>query len=99
MIKLWEILVPHKFNDGTVIGITHHREWDRKVIELANGLTLLKKMRGKWTNIEDIMIPVRIACTEHVMRQIMRFSLNHYKQEAIMVYKISNEVLFEYAHE
>jgi hypothetical protein len=96
MIKLWEILVPHKFNDGTVISIDHHREWDKRVIQLAGGLTLFKRIKGNWKNTGEIMIPVRVACVREIMKEIMKFTCEHYQQDSVMAYQVSEEVLFEF---
>lgn len=39
------------------------------------------------------MIPVRIACNEEQIRDIISFTLKHYKQIAVMAYKLSDKVL------
>lgn len=46
------------------------------------------------------MIPVRIACTEKQIAKIAKFSIKHYKQLAIIVYRISDKVtIFENKNE
>lgn len=57
---------------------------------------------GKWENpdgevFKDRMIPVRIACTDEQMNEIIRRTLNHYDdQEAVFAYVISEEVKVVY---
>lgn len=99
-MDLWEILVPTKFQDnGNPVRTKHHKEWDRYVISISGGLTILKPARGSWVSsdknlYEDRVIPVRIACTENQILKIMEFTKRHYRQLSVMAYKISNEVLF-----
>lgn len=42
-LKLFEILVPTKFNSGRPVRTKHHKEWDKFVHKLAGGLTLLNQ--------------------------------------------------------
>jgi len=100
-LTMWEILVPSASNDGVEYPIEYHQEWDRKVIKIAGGLTILKSQKGAWmsNNIQNIvrdkMIAVRIACTKVQIEGIMGVTASHYNQEAVMAYKISNCVLIE----
>lgn len=96
-IAFWEILVPCQRNNGKPIHLRHHRVWDAKVKEITNGMTLLKPVVGQWVNgqnreFKERMIPVRIAGTEKQIDQIIKITLHHYDQEAVMVYKISDHV-------
>lgn len=72
--------------------------WDLRVNKITGGLTILKPTQGKWIHegltYEDRCIPVRIACTSNQLKLILKFTLKHYKQLAIMAYKISEEVIF-----
>jgi len=99
-MELWEILVP------TLMGKTnkpvrtkHHKQWDKYVRKLSNGLTILHPVKGQWVELEsnelfeERMIPVRIACSEQDMNKIIQFTLTHYKQLAVMAYQLSNKVL------
>lgn len=97
-IELWEILVP------TIIGTRpvrtkHHKMWDNFVKKVSGGLTILKPAKGIWiepetkTVYDERVIPVRIACTKNQILQIINFTINHYKQKAVMAYKLSSEVL------
>lgn len=96
---VWEILVPRKWNDGTEITIEHHREWDKKVRDIAGGLTIMPPtIKGEWISPDgqlfiDSTIPVRIGCTKKQMEDILFFTTEHYKQEAVMAYKISDTVM------
>ncbi|MBW2969262.1 hypothetical protein KY314_04050 [Candidatus Woesearchaeota archaeon] len=98
--KLWEILVPAEWNWGCKIPIDHHRNWDDKVREIAEGLTILKTARGHWVSKRnnrfiEKMIPVRIMCTEKEINEIADFTAGHYGQQAVMFYKISDEVIIK----
>lgn len=98
-------MVPTKGNDDVPFRTRHHREWDRQVREIAGGLTIMKPAVGQWVDIEAEMgqkelhiervIPVRIACTEQQIKKIMARTASHYKQLAVMAYKISDRVLIE----
>jgi hypothetical protein len=96
--QLWEILVPRCWNSGDEIPVTHHREWDGMVRGVAGGLTILRTATGEWVNpdgtlFRERMIPVRIACSEEDIRHIIDFTISHYDQEAVMAYKVSEQVL------
>jgi hypothetical protein len=104
-MRLWEILVPCNKNEGGFYTTRHHREWDRQVERVAGGLTILRPAVGKWRSPEndlytDRMIPVRIACTNEQMDEIIQRTLQHYPdQEAIFAYVISDEVRIVYRDE
>ncbi len=63
--KLYEILVPCVSNEGKPFKTKQHREWDRRILRISEGLTILKPVKGKWsfenTNYHERMIPVRIC--------------------------------------
>ncbi len=44
------------------------------------------------TQIKDTVIPVRIMCTEKDIEKIMKFTKEHYKQEALLALKVSEHV-------
>lgn len=92
--ELWEILVPCQYNNGKPVRTRHHREWDKRVRQIAGGLTIMKPARGQWVHhgalFEERMIPVRIACDLVQISRIARITLLHYKQLAVMVYKVSD---------
>lgn len=76
------------------IRMRHHYEWDRFVRRLTGGLTVLRTGKGTWISpegelFEERMIPVRIMCDEPTINKIARFSLRHYRQKAIMFFRIS----------
>jgi len=96
-IELWEILVPCQYNDGKPVTTRHHKEWDKYVRKLAGGLTIMKPAKGVWVHeealFEERMIPVRIACSEKVVKQVMTFTLSHYRQIKVMAYRVSTYCL------
>ena len=60
-------------------------------------MTIFAPGKGQWVNdekrlIEERIIPVNIACTEKQITQIVKFTMRHYRQEAVMYYKVSDDV-------
>lgn len=100
-VRLYELMVPCARNDGTPYRTRHHREWDRQVREITGGMTIMQPARGQWKSdtgelYMERMIPVRIACTEDQMNEILKRTLNHYPdQEAIMAYIVSEKVIIK----
>lgn len=100
MLELWEILVPTIIDRGKGLRPVRtkcHREWDIRVRRITGGLTILPPAKGSWINPSnelflERMIPVRIACTSSQIDDIIRLTLNYYYQEAVMAYKISEDV-------
>lgn len=99
-IELWEILVPCIFQDNKKpIRLKHHKVWDDYVRKISKGQTILQPAKGFWLNpksnelIQERMIPVRITATEKEIRKIIDFTISHYRQEAVLAYRISNKVL------
>ena len=99
-IILWEILVPTIINDEPVT-IDHHRSWDDKIRSISSGLTILKPAKGQWESPSGKLyiertIPVRIACSEKEIDRIIDITIDHYDQEAVMAYKITDCVKIKY---
>lgn len=99
-MKLYEILVPTNRNDGRPISARFHRIWDKKVMEISGGVTILSPAKGKWSSSDDElfderMIPVRIACAEGNIEKIINFTMDYYEQLAVMAYVISDEVIIK----
>ncbi|MDP3965936.1 MAG: hypothetical protein Q8Q04_00190 [archaeon] len=95
--SLWEILVPKFSNGGRKYPILYHKEWDRKVEKISGGLTILRTAKGRWINPDkklfaEEMIPVRIYCTEKEIGKIMKLTLEHYNQEEVFCYLVSNKI-------
>jgi len=96
--SLWEILVPATDNDGKEIPIKVHQEWDGNVRLMTRGLTVMRSVKGQWTSPEgevyvDKVIPVRIAVDDwSVIDSIVDMTAEHYKQKAIMYYRLTDEV-------
>jgi len=95
--QMWEILVPAS-NKDQEFSYDHHKEWDEYVKSLAGGLTILKTAKGEWLNREgtlfkDRVIPVRIKCKEKHIKKIIKFTIKHYNQQAVLAYKVSDKVL------
>lgn len=95
-MKLYEILVPTIYGDTLKpIRKKHHWSWDHLVKKLSGGLTLLSPGKGLWVHegieYRERVIPVRIFCTEQIMKKIVNITLKHYRQKAVMYYVLSNE--------
>ncbi len=95
--ELWEVLVPAS-NKNKDFSYEHHMEWDDYVKSLSGGLTVMKTATGKWVSPEGVLykdriIPVKIKCTYAKMLEIVKFTIKHYEQEAVMAYKISDEII------
>lgn len=92
-VKLWEVLVPVADNDGVKYARAHHEEWDAGVNRITGGLTIEPVRKGKWRGNAEHMIPVRIACTREQLDRVIRMTLEHYDQEAVMARLVSDEVV------
>lgn len=99
--ELWEILVPASNNKELKFTYEHHKEWDAYVKKTTGGVTIMKTTKGEWISPTgklyiDRMIPCRIVCNEEQMSEIIDFTIEHYKQEAVLAYKISNKVILRH---
>jgi len=97
LTSIWEILIPSHFNDGSEVNLDHHNKWDEWVLDIANGLTVLKPAKGRWIDLggkryTEPMIPVRIACTEDEIIRVAKFTKDHYEQIKVMFYRIADKV-------
>lgn len=93
-MNLYEILVPTKYGDTIKpIRTRHHKEWDKVIRGLSGGLTILSPAKGQWIHedqlYEERVIPVRIMCSESVMKKVVQFTLKHYRQKAVMFFLVS----------
>lgn len=96
-IMLWEILVPTVRNDGRPIRTRFHKVWDDKIRKISGGLTVMTAAKGQWINqdnelLTERMIPVRIIANEEQINEIIKFTITYYEQQAILAYKISDDV-------
>lgn len=99
--SLWEILVPTVRNSGKPIRVRFHKVWDNKIRSISGGLTICPVTKGQWispngTLFTERMIPVRIIATEEQISDIIDYTMKYYEQEAILVYKISDQVILRY---
>jgi hypothetical protein len=98
MICLWEILVPTEKGEGKFYTTRYHRVWDEKVRAITGGLTIMTPAKGQWVSPRgkifiERMIPVRIVGTREQIDQIIDMTLEYYNQEAVLCYKLSDEVI------
>jgi hypothetical protein len=95
---MWEVYVPTMMN-GKPIKTKYHKEWDKVVREIAGGLSIAAPVKGQYLGEEDEevqeerIIPVRIACSSNEIQDILRFTLQHYNQEAVLCHKVSDEAI------
>jgi hypothetical protein len=102
--EFWEILVPASNNKDLNFTYEHHKEWDAFVKHLTGGVTIMKTAKGEWVSPDgklyiDRMIPCRIACTRYEILRIIDFTITHYNQEAVLAYKISDDVILKHRKE
>lgn len=102
MKKLWEILVPtiHP-HTGKPIRTRYHRVWDNKVRQISGGLTITEPTKGEWISpkgdiIKERMIPVRFLATDEEASEIVDYTIDYYKQEAVLAYVISAQYILRY---
>lgn len=98
---LWEILVPTVDNDGVPFRLQRdHKPWDKKVRDISGGLTIMKPAMGEWIDpatgdlYRDRTIPVRFVANREQMVKIVDMTCLHYRQLAILCYRIADEVVF-----
>lgn len=95
-MNLYQILVPCNYNDtGKPVRTRHHKNWDAYVRKITGGLTILTPGKGQWIHkgdlYEDRVIPVNIMCEEKDIKRIAEFTAKHYRQIAVMYFKLSSE--------
>lgn len=103
--SMWEILVPTvkpNTNCAKFFTTRYHRVWDSKVREITGGLTILPPSKGQWgsphgTLFIERMIPVRIIASRSEIEKVIDITLEYYLQEAVLCYKVSDEVILKYA--
>lgn len=98
---LYEILVPCQNNKGKPIRTRQHKEWDRRVRRITGGLTVMAPAKGQWVSpsgelFAERMIPVRVAADCAAIQEIADMTAKFYKQEAVMFYKVSDEVVIKH---
>jgi hypothetical protein len=99
-LKIWCILIPTlkaKEAKNPFFRKRHHKVWDNFVRDITGGLTIFATGKGQWVNdenevVEERVIPVNIACTDKQLKSIIEFTIKHYDQDALMYYKVSDEV-------
>lgn len=102
---MWEVLVPCQWNDGVPVRTRHHREWDKRVMRITGGQTIMPPAMGRWEDPDtgaiyfDRVIPVRVMCTEEQIKMIGDLVIEHYEQRAAMYFKISDAAEIMYASE
>jgi hypothetical protein len=102
-MKLYQIMVPCNYNDGKPVRTKHHKEWDKQVRKITGGLTILPPSKGQWVNdgilYSDRVIPVNIIATEKQIKKIADITMKHYRQLAVMYFKLSDEAIIVYRKE
>lgn len=98
---MWEILVPASGNKGKEFSYEHHKAWDEFVKNLTGGVTIMKIAKGQWISPNgelyiDRMIPCRIVCTKKQINTIIDFTIEHYNQEAVLAFRISDNVILRH---
>ena len=95
-MQLYEILIPVVDNERRIISSHVHKGWDNWVSQRIGGITILKNQyKGSWAGQYENMIPVRIACTDIQLEEILKFTIEYYEQDAVMCYLISSNVIIK----
>jgi len=95
---MWEVLVPTiHYESNNPIKTKFHRIWDAKVRKITGGLTIMPVAKGQWISpvgrlFVERMFPARIMCNDNKIQEILKMTKEHYNQEAVMYYKISDVV-------
>lgn len=103
IMSMWQIMVPCNYNDGKPVRTKHHKEWDKFVRKHTGGLTIMKPAKGQWVDYstdklyEDRVIPVNIIASDNDMKKIAKFTMSHYRQLAVLYFKISSETFIVFA--
>jgi hypothetical protein len=100
-IGLWEILVPTIHDNGRPIRTRYHRVWDAKIREISGGMTIMPVAKGQWLSpdgalFKERMIPVRILATRPQIEAIIAYTMIYYRQEAVLAYRVSDEVILKH---
>ena len=91
-------MVPTIYGDTEKpIRTKHHKNWDAYVRKITGGLTICSVSKGQWLDRnkklwEERIIPVQVACSEDQIEKIIKFTLSHYRQKAVMYCVLSEEV-------
>lgn len=93
--------MPVADNQGRKIPVSYHRRWDSAVRAIAGGLTIFEPAKGEWLHLDsklfsEKMIPVRISCADAAIAQIADLTARHYKQKAVMYYRVSDQVIIKH---
>lgn len=105
---MWEILVPTEMmRNGEIkkIKTRYHKVWDAKIRNISGGATVLSPAKGQWLSpngklFEERMIPVRIIIRNpEEIKQIIELTIKYYNQEAVLAYRVSDEVLLVHRNE
>lgn len=97
--QLYEIMRPVKTNAGRVFPRSVHATWEKYVLDLCGGLTVMPQARGAWRDdggrvYREPMRPVRMATTAKHARQIANYTKKVYNQKAVMCYALADRVTF-----
>lgn len=94
---MWEILVPTYSNEGKPFRTRHHREWDKYVLKISGGQTILTPVMGRWLDegelYNDRNIPVRFIATEKEMKLVAERTKKHYSQLRVCVTKLGESFI------
>lgn len=97
-MKLYEILIPIKSNDGKKFTVKHNQQFLDYVINLVGGHSVWPIIEGAWKDngkvYKENMRPIRITTNSETIKQIAIKAREHYRQNCIMYYLVSNDVTF-----
>ena len=96
--EVWRIFVPAEDDLGDEYPVEYHEVWDVFVRRVTGGVTIMKSAKGQWVSptgklYAEKTIPCEIMCNREQMQEIIDFTIVYYAQEAVLAYKVSDEVI------
>jgi len=86
------IIIGKNFSKGISVELISRLDTTRI---LSGGIEYFNDNK-EWGIYQDKMIPVHISCTESEIDKIADFTINHYNQEAVTYYAISDYVVIKH---
>jgi hypothetical protein len=87
--ELWEIIIPSE-DKGSLT------TWYHVIKSQISGITFIKNAYGYWKDQQEENHIVQIACSEEVFKKVLEKTCEHYIQECVMGYKVSNKCIMGY---
>ena len=101
--RLWAIVRPMQSNSGKPFTVEHHRAWEDNVIGTFGGATFLPVADGAWKHggmiFREPMQQINVIGTWDQMLNLVRETMLHYDQLAIMWHMVAHDPHITYREE